>query len=110
MESILVTGGAGHIGSHIVEQLIQMKKRVLIVDNLSTGYKKLIHKSKLSFVCDIKNYKNVNYIFKQNQISTVIHLAAKSECRRKPKNQEKYYSNNVYGTKNIVECCKQKQH
>ena len=47
MKNILVTGGAGYIGSHIVEQLIQMKKKVFIVDNLSTGYKKLIHKSKI---------------------------------------------------------------
>ena len=37
MENILVTGGAGYIGSHIVEQLLKMKKKVIIVDNLSTG-------------------------------------------------------------------------
>ena len=43
-ESILVTGGAGYIGSHIVEQLIKYKKTVVIVDNLTTGYKKLINK------------------------------------------------------------------
>ena len=50
MDSILVTGGAGYIGSHIVEQLLKMKKRVLIVDNLSTGYKKLINKKAIFFL------------------------------------------------------------
>ena len=44
MKNILVTGGAGYIGSHIVERLIKTRKKVFIVDNLSTGYKKLINK------------------------------------------------------------------
>ena len=69
MESILVTGGAGYIGSHIVEQLLKKKKKVLIVDNLSTGYKKLINKKANFFYCDIKNLKNLNNIFKENKIS-----------------------------------------
>ena len=43
-KSILVTGGAGYIGSHIVEQLIKNKEKVIILDNLVTGYKKLINK------------------------------------------------------------------
>ena len=51
MNNILITGGAGYIGSHIVEQLIKEKK-VFVVDNLSTGYKRLIHK-KAIFSCVI---------------------------------------------------------
>ena len=42
--TILVTGGAGYIGSHIVEILVRKRKKVIILDNLSTGYKKLINK------------------------------------------------------------------
>ncbi len=106
MDNILVTGGAGYIGSHIVEQLLKMKKRVLIVDNLSTGYKQLINKKAIFFFCDIKNFKNLNKIFKQNKISSVIHLAACLSVGESQKKPKKYYSNNVLGTKNIVECCK----
>ncbi len=106
MDNILVTGGAGYIGSHIVEQLLKMKKRVLIVDNLSTGYKQLINKKAIFFFCDIKNFKNLNNIFRQNKISSVIHLAACLSVGEGQKKPKKYYANNVLGTKNIIECCK----
>ena len=58
MNNILITGGAGYIGSHIVEQLIKAKK-VFVVDNLSTGYKRLIHKKANFFLCDIRNFKKI---------------------------------------------------
>ncbi len=107
MKKILVTGGAGYIGSHIVEQLIKVGSQVIIIDNLSTGYKKLVNSKAGFFLCDIKNFKKLNKIFKKYQISSVIHLAASlsvEESERKPK---KYYSNNFLGTKNIIKCVKQ---
>ena len=54
MGNILVTGGAGYIGSHIVEQLLVMKKKVIVVDNLSTGYRKLLHKKAKFFFVILK--------------------------------------------------------
>ena len=66
--NILVTGGAGYIGSHIVEQLIKNKEKVIILDNLVTGYKKLINKkakfikiSKLNSSLGTGNVLNTNY-------------------------------------------------
>lgn len=56
--SILITGGAGYIRSHIVEQLINQKNDVIIIDNLKTGYKKLINKKAIFIRTDIKNKKN----------------------------------------------------
>ena len=53
MNNILVTGGAGYIGSHIVEQLIKTKARNIIIDNLATGYKKLINKKAIFIKGDI---------------------------------------------------------
>ena len=107
MNNILVTGGAGYIGSHIVEQLLKLKKKVFVVDNLSTGYKKLLHKKAKFFLCDIKNFKKINYFIKKNRISSVIHLAANLSVGESQKKPKKYYLNNVLGTKNIVQCCKQ---
>ena len=60
MKNILVTGGAGYIGSHIVEQLIKLKKKVIIVDNLSTGKRRLINKKAKFYKGDIKNSNKVD--------------------------------------------------
>ena len=65
MKKILVTGGAGYIGSHVVEQLIKIKKNVVIIDNLSTGRKKLLNKKAKFFKCDIRNFKKLNEIIKR---------------------------------------------
>ena len=56
--NILVTGGAGYIGSHIVEKLVKSKANVIILDNLVTGYKKLVNKKAKFIKGDIKNQKN----------------------------------------------------
>lgn len=107
MKKILVTGGAGYIGSHIVEQLIKVGSQVIIIDNLSTGYKKLVNGKAGFFLCDIKNFKKLNKIFKKYQISSVIHLAASLSVGESEKKPKKYYNNNFLGTKNIIKCVKQ---
>ena len=88
MKNILVTGGAGYIGSHIVEQLIKLKKKVIIVDNLSTGKRRLINKKAKFYKGDIKNSNKVDFVIKKNKIDSVIHLAASlsvGESQKKPK-------------------------
>ena len=105
MKNILVTGGAGYIGSHIVEKLVEMKKKVFIIDNLSTGYKKLINKKARFFHCDIKDVNKLDKIIKNCRISSVIHLAASLSVGESEKKPKKYYLNNVLGTKNIIKCC-----
>ena len=90
MNNILITGGAGYIGSHIVEQLIKAKK-VFVVDNLSTGYKRLIHKKANFFLCDIRNFKRLNKIVKQNKIQSIIHLAACLSVGESEKNQKIFF-------------------
>ena len=74
MKKILVTGGAGYIGSHITEQLIKLNKNVVILDNLKTGYKLLINKKAQFIKGDIQNIKLVRKIIKENEINTIIHL------------------------------------
>ncbi len=98
--NILVTGGAGYIGSHIVEQLVKKKiNKVYILDNLSTGYKKLINKKAFFIKGDIKNIKLLKKIFINYDIQTIIHLAAYLNVNEAEKNKAKYYKNNIIGTK-----------
>jgi len=106
MSNILVTGGAGYIGSHIVEKLIKLKKRVFIIDNLSTGYRKLINKKAKFFLSDIKNFKKIKKIILKNNIESIIHLAALLDVNESQRKPNKYFKNNVVGTKNILNACK----
>ena len=105
IKNILITGGAGYIGSHISEILIKDKKKVFIVDNLSTGYKKLVSKKVKFYKADIKDKKKINYIIKKNNIDTVVHLAASLVISEGEKNPNLYYKNNVIGTKKLLEAC-----
>ena len=104
--NILVTGGAGYIGSHIVENLVKSKNRVIILDNLVTGYKRLINKKAKFIKSDIKNKRNLTKIIKNNKIDSIIHLAAYLNVSEAERNKKKYYKNNIIGTKNLIEACK----
>ena len=106
MSNILITGGAGYIGSHIVELLIKNKKNVIILDNLVTGYKRLINKNAKFVKADTKNKSKITKIIKDNDITSIIHLAAYLNVSEAEKNKIKYYQNNVIGTKNLLEACK----
>jgi len=106
MTSILITGGAGYIGSHIVEQLIKSNEKVVILDNLITGYRKLINKKAKFIKADIKNKSQIISIIRDNNITSIIHLAAYLNVSEAEKNKKKYFKNNIIGTKNLLEACK----
>ena len=74
--SILITGGAGYIGSHVAEKLIQQKFNVVIIDNLKTGYKKLISNKSIFIKSDINNKRLLVKTINKYNIQTIIHLAA----------------------------------
>ena len=105
IENILITGGAGYIGSHIVERLVK-KKNIIILDNLITGYKRLINKKAKFINGDIKDKKKLIKIIKDNKIDTIIHLAAFLNVKESEKNKKKYYNNNINGTLNLIHACK----
>ena len=106
VKNVLITGGAGYIGSHVTETLLKKNKKVFLVDNLSTGHKKLINKKAKFFKLDIANKHGIKRIIEKYKIDSIIHLAAHliiGEGQKKPK---KYYKNNVLGTKKLLESCK----
>ena len=103
MKNVLVTGGAGYIGSQIVSDLIKLKYKVFIVDNLSTGYETLINKKAIFYKCNIGNKKKIQNFLKKNKIKSIIHCAASLNINESEKNPKKYYLNNVVNTKKLLE-------
>ena len=104
---ILVTGGAGYIGSHCVLELLKQKKDVVVFDNLSTGHIETIEELKkngnLVFVQgDLSNLDDLKNLFSSYKINSVVHFAAFSQVGESMKNPQKYYSNNVLGTLNLL--------
>lgn len=103
--SILVTGGAGYIGSHVVMALLERSKDVVIVDNLVNGHKFLVKGGK--FYCgDIRDEEFLDRVFKENSIEAVMHFAAYSLVGESIKEPIKYYDNNVGGTISILKIMK----
>ncbi|MGM9622997.1 MAG: NAD-dependent epimerase/dehydratase family protein, partial [Butyricicoccus porcorum] len=101
--AILVLGGAGYIGSHTVYELIDAGKDVVIADNLETGHIEAVHPKATFYQGDIRNRAFVDSVFDNEQIDGVIHFAANSLVGESMTNPLKYYDNNLYGTKVLLE-------
>jgi len=104
--NVLVTGGAGYIGSHCVKILLEQGYNVSIIDNLSTGYLDAIDKNATFHNLNIKDLDNVVQVLKEDNIDAVIHFAAFSLVGESMEKPLKYYENNVQGTKMLLEAMK----
>ncbi|MBO9604312.1 MAG: UDP-glucose 4-epimerase GalE [Paenibacillaceae bacterium] len=100
--AILVTGGAGYIGSHTVAELLAKGEEVVIADSLYQGHREAVLGGKL-YVGDIRDGEFLDTIFRENEIEAVIHFAANSLVGESMQNPGKYYHNNVYGTLCLLE-------
>lgn len=100
---ILVLGGAGYIGSHTVKELIKSGSQVVIVDNLETGYKEAVHPDAQFYQGDIRDRAFMDNVFKKEKIDGVIHFAANSLVGESMSEPLKYYDNNLYGTKVLLD-------
>ena len=104
--NILVTGGAGFIGSHLVEQLLKKKHKISVIDNLSTGRIENLQnfKDRIKFYrFDLSKKGKWEKILKK--IDVVFHLAALADIVPSIQNPDKYFNANVVATKNLVESC-----
>jgi UDP-glucose 4-epimerase len=102
--SILVTGGAGYIGSHVVLQLRARGEQVLVLDDLSTGFKQAVFDTPL-VVGKVGDRELVLEILRQHGVDTVLHFAAHTIVPESVSNPLKYYGNNTCSTRNLLECC-----
>lgn len=102
---ILVTGGAGFIGSHVVDEYIKAKHEVAVIDNLSTGNFENINPRAKFYKTDIKNHHNLDRIFKQFKPDIVNHHAAQAEVRRSIDDPLFDAHTNIIGGLNILHCC-----
>src|SRR6056297_2237833 len=96
MSKVLVTGGAGFIGSHLVDKLIEQNKEVVIVDDLSTGKKDYINPKAKFYNLSI-NSKELEEDFKIENISVIYHLAAQVDVRISVKDPELDLKTNILG-------------
>lgn len=99
---ILVVGGAGYIGSHMAKMLANDDHQVIILDNLSTGFRHLAKYGELT-VGDLNDTSLLENLFSTHHFSGVIHFAANSLVGESMTNPAKYYRNNVSGTLNLLD-------
>ena len=108
MVKSLVTGGAGFIGSNLVDQLVKKKHKVIVLDNFSTGRRSnLSHHTKKTVKVvkvDISNNKSLDKYFKG--VDYVFHLAGIADIVPSIENPNKYFNSNVVGTLNVVQAAK----
>lgn len=106
MKKILITGGAGFIGSHIADAYIKLGHRVTIVDNLSNGNIKNINPKAKFYQCDITDAKKIREIILKEQPQIVNHHAAQTKVVKSIKKPLVDIKNNIIGTINILEAIK----
>jgi len=102
--SILVTGGAGYIGSHVVLQLRARGEQVVVLDDLSTGFRQAVLDTPL-VVGKVGDRDLVMETLRNHGVDTVMHFAAHTIVPESVSNPLKYYGNNTCSTRNLLECC-----
>jgi UDP-glucose 4-epimerase len=101
---ILVTGGAGYIGSHVVRLLTRDGRPVVVLDNLSTGFENAVLGAEL-VVGDTGDSEVVTRLLDEHKVDTVLHFAAHTIVPESVSDPLKYYGNNTCCTRNLLECC-----
>ncbi len=104
---VLVTGGAGYIGSHVVRALLQAGHEVVVYDNLSTGHRQAIPADVPFYEEDIRVTERLAEVLLAERIGAVLHFAALSLVGESMEEPQKYYDNNIGGTLSLVTAMRQ---
>ncbi len=102
--TILVSGGAGYIGSHVVRQLTSRGDRVVVVDDLSTGHRDAVLGAEL-VEADVGDRATMARVISENHVDSVMHFAAKTIVPESVSNPLKYYGKNTCTTRNLLQAC-----
>jgi UDP-glucose 4-epimerase len=103
-QTILITGGAGFIGSHLVDRLIQEGYKAVVVDNLSSGSKKNLNPQAKFYKVDITNKKALSNVFEKEKPRNVFHLAAQINLRKSVEDPVEDAKINILGSLNLIQC------
>ncbi|PZG31828.1 UDP-glucose 4-epimerase GalE [Listeria ivanovii] len=101
--SIVVLGGAGYIGSHAVDKLVNQGYQVAVIDNLKTGHIEAVHQKATFYKGDIRDKEFLNSVFEHEEVEAVVHFAASSLVGESMEEPLSYLNNNVYGTQILLE-------
>ena len=102
--TILVTGGAGYIGSHVVLQLRARGERVVVLDDLSRGFRQAVLDTPL-VVGQVGDRETVLQVLREHSVDTVMHFAAYTIVPESVREPLKYYGNNTCSTRSLLQCC-----
>ena len=105
-DTVLVTGGAGYIGSHVVLQLRARNESVVVLDDLSTGFRQAVGDTPL-VVGDVGDRELLARVLAEHRVGTVMHFAAKTIVPESVREPLRYYGNNTAATRNLLEACMQ---
>jgi UDP-glucose 4-epimerase len=102
--AILVTGGAGYIGSHVVQQLAAAGERIVVLDNLGRGFRQAVTAGEL-VVGDVGDRALVSRLLSEHSVETVMHFAAHTIVPESVAEPLKYYGNNTCSTRSLLQAC-----
>ena len=103
--NILLTGGAGYIGSHTALALLDSGHKVTVIDDLSTGNKNLIPSNAIFLECNINDQLKINNLLKSENFDVLMHFAGYIQVEESVNNPKKYFNNNTVNAKILFETC-----
>jgi UDP-glucose 4-epimerase len=101
--NVLVTGGAGYVGSIVTEELVKRGHSVVVLDNLQQGHEQAVSRGVKLVVADIRQNKALDAIFRQSRVDAVMHMAAETLVEYSMTDPKRYFQNNIAASMNLLD-------